>query len=118
MTGANRQLHRHGSQNPQTLNDRAGSHADHNTSNLTAKSLALANQIALAKEKLSNKPSRPSLFHPRNTLTFDGKNLKNKKLEFFEGLFHTTLRRQPNLTEDMKINHFYAHLRGLALKTF
>ena len=25
---------------------------------------------------------------------------------------------QPNLTEDMKINHFHAHLRGLALKTF
>ena len=25
---------------------------------------------------------------------------------------------QPNLTEDMKINHLYAHLRGSALKTF
>ena len=25
---------------------------------------------------------------------------------------------QPNLLEDMKINHFHAHLRGLALKTF
>ena len=25
---------------------------------------------------------------------------------------------QPNLTEDMKINHFHAHPRGLALKTF
>ena len=25
---------------------------------------------------------------------------------------------QPNLTEEMKINHFHAHLRGLALKTF
>ena len=25
---------------------------------------------------------------------------------------------QPNLTEDMEINHFHAHLRGLALKTF
>ena len=24
---------------------------------------------------------------------------------------------QPNLTEEMKINHFHAHLRGLALKT-
>ena len=29
----------------------------------------------------------------------------------------TTLRMQPNLTEEMKINHFHAHLRGLALKT-
>ena len=25
---------------------------------------------------------------------------------------------QPNLTEEMKINHFHAHLRRLALKTF
>ena len=25
---------------------------------------------------------------------------------------------QPNLTEEMKINHFHAHLRGLALKVF
>ena len=25
---------------------------------------------------------------------------------------------QPNLTEDMQINQFHAHLRGLALKTF
>ena len=25
---------------------------------------------------------------------------------------------QPNLTKDIKTNHFHAHLRGLALKTF
>ena len=25
---------------------------------------------------------------------------------------------QPHLTEEMKINHFHAHPRGLALKTF
>ena len=25
---------------------------------------------------------------------------------------------QPTLTEEMKINHFHAHSRGLALKTF
>ena len=25
---------------------------------------------------------------------------------------------QPTITEEMKINHFHAHLRGLALKTF
>ena len=47
-----------------------------------------------------------------------GKMKKNEKFEYFEDLFHTTLRMQPNLTEDMKINHFHAHLRGLALKTF
>ena len=69
-------------------------------------------------EKLANKNSSQSLFHPENTFTFIGKNEKNEKFEYFEDLFHTTLRMQPNLTEDMKINHFHAYLRGLALKTF
>ena len=114
VTGANRQLHR---QSSQKLNDTIGSHADH-MSNLTAKPLDPVNQIALAIEKLANKNSPQSLFHPKNTLTFNGKNEKNEKFEYFEDLFHTTLRMQPNLTEDMKINHFHAHLRGLALKTF
>ena len=41
-----------------------------------------------------------------------------KQFEYFEDLFHTTLQIQPNLTEDMKINHFHAHLRGLVLETF
>ena len=116
VTGANRQLHRQSSQNP--LNDTIGSHANHNLSNLTTKPLDPVNQIALAIEKLANKNSPQSLFHPKNTLTFNGKNDKNEKFEYFEDLFHTTLRMQPNLTEDMKINHFHAHLRGLGLKTF
>ena len=51
-------------------------------------------------------------------MTFNGKNEKNEKFEYFEDLFHTTLRMQPKLTGEMKINHFHAHLRGLALKTF
>ena len=115
VTGANRQLHR---QSSQKLNDTVGSHADHNLSNSTVKPLDPVNQIALAIEKVANKNPSQSLFHPKNTLTFNGKNEKNEKFEYFEDLFHTTLRMQPNLTEDMKINHFHAHLRGLALKTF
>ena len=67
---------------------------------------------------MANKNPSQSLFHPKNTLTFNGKNEKNEKFEYFEDFFHTTLRMQPNLTEDMKINHFHAHLKGLALKTF
>ena len=118
VTGANRQLHRQSSQNPQSLNDTVGSHADQTTSTLTNKPLDPVNQIAQAIEKLANKNSQQSLFHPKNTLTFNGKNEKNEKFEYFEDLFHTTLRMQPNLTEEMKINHFHAHLRGLALKTF
>ena len=118
VTGANRQLHRQSSQNPQSLNDTVGSHADQTTSTLTNKPLDPVNQIAQAIEKLANKNPQQSLFHPKNTLTFDGKNEKNEKFEYFEDLFHTTLRMQPNLTKEMKINHFHAHLRGLALKTF
>ena len=116
VTGANRQLHRQSSQNP--LNDTTGSHANQNASNSTTTPIDPVNQIALAIEKLANKNTQPSLFHPKNTLTFNGKNEKNEKFEYFEDLFHTTLKMQPNLTEEMKINHFHAHLRGLALKTF
>ena len=118
VTGANRQLHRQSSQNPQSLNDTTGSHADQNATTSTTAPLDPVNQIALAIEKLANKNQQPTLFHPKNTLTFNGKNEKNEKFEYFEDLFHTTLRMQPNLTEDMKINHFHAHLSGLALKTF
>ena len=75
-------------------------------------------QIALAIEKLARKISEPSIFHPKNTLTVNGKLEKNAKIEYFEDLFHTTLKMKPHLTEEMKINHFQAHLRGLALKTF
>ena len=115
VTGANRQLHR---QSSQRLNDTLGSRADQNTSTSTTNPFDPVNQIALAIEKLANKNTPQSLFHPKNTLTFNGKNEKNEQFEYFEDLFHTTLRMQPNLTEEMKINHFHAHLRGLALKTF
>ena len=118
VTGANRQLHRQSSQNPQSLNDTTGSHAAQNTTTSSATPLDPVNQIALAIEKLANKNESQTFFHPKKTLTFNGKNEKNEKFEYFEDLFHTTLRMQPNLTEDMKINHFHAHLRGLALKTF
>ena len=118
VTGANRQLHRESSQNPQSLNNTTGSHADQNATTSTTAPLDPVNQIALAIEKFAKQNPQPTLFHPKNTLTFNGKNEKNEKFEYFEDLFHTTLRMQPNLTEDMKINHFHAHLRGLALKTF
>ena len=43
---------------------------------------------------------------------------ENEKFEYFEDLFHTTLRMQRNLTEEMKNNHVHARLRDLALKKF
>ena len=118
VTGANKHLHRQSSQNSQPLNNTIGSRADRQTSTAIETPFDPVNQIAQAIEKLANKNAPQSLFHPKNTLTFNGKNEKNEKFEYFEDLFHTTLRMQPNLTEEMKINHFHAHLRGLALKTF
>ena len=65
VTGANRHFHRQSWQNPQSLNDTAGSHADQTTSTLTNKPLDPVNQIALAIEKLANKYPQQSLFHPK-----------------------------------------------------
>ena len=50
-----------------------------------------------------------------NTMTFDGKSEKN---ELFEDLFHTMIKMQPEMTEQMKINHFHSLLRKNALQTF
>ena len=49
------------------------------------------------------------------TLTFDG---KAEKFELFEYFFHTMINIQPDMTETMKINHFYSLLRKNALQTF
>ena len=80
VTGANRQLHRQSSQNPQSLNDTVGSHADQTTSTLTNEPLDPVNQIALAIEKIANKNPQKSLFHPKNTLTFNEKIKKTRIL--------------------------------------
>ena len=113
VKGATKPLHRQSSNNTTTT------HNEH----LIAEPLTIqqdpVNQIAIAIEKLARRNSQPSLFHPKNTLTFpNGKLEKNEKFEYFEDLLHTTLRMQPTFTEEMKINHFHAHLRGLAMKTF
>ena len=48
-------------------------------------------------------------------MTFDG---KSEKFELFEDLFHTMIKKQPVMTEQMKINHFHSLLRKGALQTF
>ena len=48
-------------------------------------------------------------------MTFDG---KSEKFELFEDLFHTMIKMQPEMTEQMKINHFHSLLRKNALQTF
>ena len=50
-----------------------------------------------------------------NTMTFDG---KSEKFELFEDLFHTMIKMQPEMSEQMKINHFHSLLRNNALQTF
>ena len=50
-----------------------------------------------------------------NTMTFDG---KSEKFELFEDQFHTMIKMQPEMTEQMKINHFHSLLRKNALQTF
>ena len=50
-----------------------------------------------------------------NTMTFD---CKSEKFELFEDLFHTMIKMQPEMTEQMKINHFHSLLRKNALQTF
>ena len=50
-----------------------------------------------------------------NTMTFDG---KSEKLELFEDLFNTMIKMQPEMTEQMKINHFHSLLTKNALQTF
>ena len=72
---------------------------------------------AIAGITTQQRPQAATTLKPvsTNTLIFDG---KNEKFEFFEDLFHTMLKMQPEMTEAMKINHFHAHLRKEALQTF
>ena len=49
-----------------------------------------------------------------HTMTFDG---KSEKFELFEDLFHTMIKMQSEMSEQMKINHFHSLLRKNALQT-
>ena len=72
---------------------------------------------AMPGNATQQRPQAATMLEPvsTNTLTFDG---KNEKFEHFEVLFHTMLKMQPEMTEARKINHFHAHLRKEALRTF
>ena len=72
---------------------------------------------AIAGIATQQRPQEATVLKPvsTNTLLFDG---KNEKIEFFEHLFHTMLKMQPQMTEAMKIYHFQAHLREEALQIF
>ena len=74
------------------------------------------NRLADVLVNLQNKPHsmtiRPVTTNP---MTFDG---KTEKFELFEDLFHTMIKMQPAMTEQMKINQFHSLLRKGALQTF
>ena len=44
--------------------------------------------------------------------------IRVEKFELFEDFFQTMLKMQPEMSEAMKINHFYARLENKATQTF
>ena len=74
------------------------------------------NRLADVLVNLQNKPKTMTIRPVKTTpMTFDG---KSEKFELFEDLFHTMIKMQPAMTEQMKINHFHSLLRKGALQTF
>ena len=74
------------------------------------------NRLADVLVNLQNKPHSMTIRPVQTTpMTFDG---KSEKFELFEDLFHTMIKMQPTMTEQMKINHFHSLLRKGALQTF
>ena len=65
---------------------------------------------------LQNKPQSMTIRPVTTTpVTCDG---KSEKFELFEDLFHTMIKIQPVMTNQMKSNHFHTLLRKGALQTF
>ena len=74
------------------------------------------NRLADVLVNLQNKPQTMTIRPVQTTpMTFDG---KSEKFELFEDLFHTMIKMQSAMTEQMKINHFHSLLRKGALQTF
>ena len=71
---------------------------------------------AIAGIETQQRPPAATMLKPvsTNILIFSG---KNEKFELFEDIFHTMLKKQPEMTEAMKIKHFHVHLRNEALQT-
>ena len=74
------------------------------------------NRLADVLVNLQNKSQTMTIRPVQTTpMTFDG---KSEKFELFEDLFHTMIKMQPAMTEQMKINHFHSLLRKGALQNF
>ena len=75
-------------------------------------------RLADVLTNMQNRPTAQQLtIRPvnSNTMTFDG---RSEKFELFEDLFHTMIKMQQEMTEQMKINQFASLLRQNALQTF
>ena len=66
------------------------------------------NRLADVLVNLQNKPQSMTIRPVQTTMTFDW---KSEEFELFEDLFHTMIKMQPAITEQMKINHFHSLLR-------
>ena len=76
------------------------------------------NRLADVLTNLQNRPTAQQLaIRPvnSNTLAFEG---KSETFELFEDLFHTMIKMQPEMSEQININHFHSLLRLVALQTF
>ena len=63
------------------------------------------NRLAVVLVNIQNKPQSMTIRPVTTTpMTSDG---KSEKFELFEDLFHTMIKMQPVMTEQMKINHFH-----------
>ena len=74
------------------------------------------NRLADVLTSMQNRPTAQQLtIRPvnSNTMTFDG---KKEKFELFEDLFHPMIKMQPDMSEQMKINHFHSLLRKTPCK--
>ena len=76
-------------------------------------------RLADVLTKLQNRLTAQPQFTMRpvnsNTMNYDG---KSEKCEQFEDLFHTMIKKQPEMSDEMEINHFHSLLRKAALQTF
>ena len=74
------------------------------------------NRMADVLVNIQNKPQTMTIRPVQTTpMTFDG---KGEKFELFEDLYHTMIKMQPAMREQMKINHFHSLLWKRALQTF
>ena len=86
-----------------------------------------AHQILVAFQQLANNNNSPNFHKNINRISKLPKSLtttmptfdrNTEKIEFFEDLFHTSLKIHNQLTEDDRVNYFDSLMRGDALQTF